>query len=151
LPREAAPSKLQRQSCGNRASWTWAVRLARPNAGAPEPRCRARYRAWASLPRMPADTVPALEPSEPLVPTAAVAVILAGAMADVALIRRSERPDDPWSGHMALPGGRKDPVDADLWASAERETREKWASTCRWQRSSAASHMPHLLLLDRVA
>lgn len=58
---------------------------------------------------------------------AAVALVLAGpgAALELALIRRAEHPGDPWSGHMALPGGRADPLDADPEAVAERETREE--------------------------
>jgi len=44
---------------------------------------------------------------------------------DLLLIRRAERPDDPWSGQIALPGGRQDPDDVDLLATAVRETREE--------------------------
>jgi 8-oxo-dGTP pyrophosphatase MutT (NUDIX family) len=44
---------------------------------------------------------------------------------DLLLIRRSERAGDPWSGHMALPGGRRDPGDPDLLQTAVRETREE--------------------------
>lgn len=40
-------------------------------------------------------------------------------------IQRAERPGDPWSGHMALPGGRRDPSDHDSFATAARETREE--------------------------
>ncbi|MEZ5264858.1 MAG: CoA pyrophosphatase [Acidimicrobiales bacterium] len=35
------------------------------------------------------------------------------------------RAGDPWSGHMALPGGRIDPGDPHPRAAAERETREE--------------------------
>ena len=40
-------------------------------------------------------------------------------------IRRAERANDPWSGHIALPGGRREARDADLLATAVRETREE--------------------------
>jgi len=44
---------------------------------------------------------------------------------EVLLIRRAEHPADPWSGHMAFPGGRHDPTDEDLLHTALRETREE--------------------------
>ncbi len=57
---------------------------------------------------------------------AAVSLILrAGPGLDVLLIRRSESETDPWSGHMALPGGRRDASDPDLLFTALRETREE--------------------------
>jgi 8-oxo-dGTP pyrophosphatase MutT (NUDIX family) len=56
---------------------------------------------------------------------AAVAVVLAPSPDAILLIRRSERFGDPWSGHMALPGGRQDPNDSDLLSTAVRETREE--------------------------
>jgi 8-oxo-dGTP pyrophosphatase MutT (NUDIX family) len=56
---------------------------------------------------------------------AAVAVVLAPSPDAVLLIRRAERAGDPWSGHMALPGGRRDRQDEDLIATAVRETFEE--------------------------
>lgn len=56
---------------------------------------------------------------------AAVAVVLVPDPDAVLLIRRAERSGDPWSGHMALPGGRRDPEDPDLVATAIRETFEE--------------------------
>lgn len=56
---------------------------------------------------------------------AAVALILAGSERLVGLIRRAERAGDPWSGHMALPGGKREPSDASLLETAIRETREE--------------------------
>lgn len=40
-------------------------------------------------------------------------------------IKRSERKNDPWSGHMALPGGREEKNDADILDTAIRETYEE--------------------------
>jgi 8-oxo-dGTP pyrophosphatase MutT (NUDIX family) len=57
---------------------------------------------------------------------AAVAAVL-DRDARVLLMKRTERPGDPWSGHISLPGGRFDRSDADLLATAIRETREELA------------------------
>lgn len=43
----------------------------------------------------------------------------------VLLVRRSERVGDPWSGHMALPGGLEQGGDGDLLHTARRETLEE--------------------------
>ena len=43
----------------------------------------------------------------------------------VLAIRRADPSGDPWSGQMALPGGRLDKADAGLVAAAIRETREE--------------------------
>ena len=59
---------------------------------------------------------------------AAVAVILREAEAgetDILFIKRAEKPGDPWSGHMAFPGGHKEEVDLDLKHAAIRETQEE--------------------------
>ncbi len=59
---------------------------------------------------------------------AAVSIVLREApRLDVLLIRRAEAEGDPWSGHMALPGGRRDATDRDLLHTAIRETREETA------------------------
>ena len=44
---------------------------------------------------------------------------------EVLFIKRASRQGDRWSGHIALPGGRRDPEDADDLAAAVRETREE--------------------------
>ena len=62
---------------------------------------------------------------------AAVAIILReqegeqGVESDILFIQRAEKPGDPWSGHMAFPGGHLDPEDENLRAAAVRETWEE--------------------------
>lgn len=64
---------------------------------------------------------------EPGVIETAVSVILAPGTRgfDALFMRRAEHPDDPWSGHIGLPGGRREPEDADRLQTALRETREE--------------------------
>jgi 8-oxo-dGTP pyrophosphatase MutT (NUDIX family) len=59
---------------------------------------------------------------------AAIALVLRlGAMQEpeLLMIKRAEMERDPWSGHVACPGGRRDPGDRDLAHTAIRETWEE--------------------------
>jgi len=58
---------------------------------------------------------------------AAVAVVLRQGVEgiEVLLIHRAKNPRDPWSGHMALPGGRVEASDDGPEAAAVRETDEE--------------------------
>jgi len=69
----------------------------------------------------------AQEISAPEARPAAVALILveqSGGL-EALFIKRAARAGDPWSGQVAFPGGRHDPEDGDLLATAIRETREE--------------------------
>ncbi|MDZ4257423.1 MAG: CoA pyrophosphatase [Gemmatimonadales bacterium] len=68
---------------------------------------------------------PAQQVDDPGRPQAGVAVLLAPDPVRLLLIRRAERVGDPWSGQLALPGGRHEVGDADLLATALRETHEE--------------------------
>lgn len=59
---------------------------------------------------------------------AAIALVLRpGSVADpeLLMIKRAEAEGDPWSGHVACPGGRMEPRDHDLEQTAIRETWEE--------------------------
>jgi 8-oxo-dGTP pyrophosphatase MutT (NUDIX family) len=58
---------------------------------------------------------------------AAVAAVLrvADEVPELLFIRRADKEGDPWSGHMAFPGGRFEPHDDSLETTAIRETREE--------------------------
>lgn len=59
---------------------------------------------------------------------AAIVALLRPAGADdleILMIKRAEYDGDPWSGHVAFPGGRQEPGDDDLARTAIRETFEE--------------------------
>ena len=64
---------------------------------------------------------------EPASTRAAVAAILQEGQKGLELlfIRRAEHERDPWSGHISFPGGRSEPGDDALLATAIRETAEE--------------------------
>lgn len=86
--------------------------------------------AWAADPRL-RSVQRALEanrpsPAPPRELEAAVALLLRpGDDLDVLFIRRAKHERDPWSGHVALPGGRRHADDASLRETASRETFEE--------------------------
>ena len=64
--------------------------------------------------------------AEPGEKTAAVAMIVCGGeQPSLLMIKRAEHPKDPWSGHMAFPGGRIESSDATALSAAMREVREE--------------------------
>jgi 8-oxo-dGTP pyrophosphatase MutT (NUDIX family) len=73
------------------------------------------------------DTHAPLELADAETRRAAVAMVLADRAEgpSVLFIERASREGDPWSGHMAFPGGRVDPEDGNPKQAAERETLEE--------------------------
>ena len=73
---------------------------------------------------------PESPPNRPGLRRAAVAIILRERTGrdpetEILFIRRAEKPGDPWSGHMAFPGGHVDREDASMLETARRETLEE--------------------------
>ena len=59
---------------------------------------------------------------------AAIALVLRTSSSgepELLMIRRAEYENDPWSGHIACPGGRMDPTDRDVEHTVIRETWEE--------------------------
>ncbi|HEX3926396.1 MAG TPA: CoA pyrophosphatase [Gemmatimonadales bacterium] len=83
---------------------------------------------------------------------AAVALILGPDPDRLLLIRRAERAGDPWSGHLALPGGRREPEDADLLDTAIRETREEVGLTLERDncRATLDDLLPRIQVLPHI-
>ena len=66
--------------------------------------------------------------AEGLTRYAAIALVLRSSgdgEPELLMIKRAEAAQDPWSGHIACPGGRMDPGDRDLEHTAIRETWEE--------------------------
>ena len=70
---------------------------------------------------------PVIAPQDEGYKNAAVALILKECDDDTSIIfiKRSEDDRDPWSGHMAFPGGRKDEEDGSIIDTVVRETFEE--------------------------
>jgi len=81
--------------------------------------------AAARLCQRLAKSRPSGQGEDPSLIWAAVAAVLTPQPDSLLLIRRADRSGDPWSGHMALPGGRREPGDVDLLTTAIRETAEE--------------------------
>jgi 8-oxo-dGTP pyrophosphatase MutT (NUDIX family) len=82
-------------------------------------------RLRAALAHRPGVAIEASDESRRL---AAIALVLKpGAVGDpeLLMIKRAEAEGDPWSGHVACPGGRMEPGDHDLEQTAIRETWEE--------------------------
>ena len=69
-----------------------------------------------------------IESDDAPVRLAAIALVLrpgAAGAPELLMIKRAEAERDPWSGHVACPGGRMEPGDHDLEQTAVRETWEE--------------------------
>ena len=65
--------------------------------------------------------------------------------AQVLLIERSKNKNDPWSGHMAFPGGRYQDNDQDILSTAIRETLEEIGLDLRKESSFFESNKKNLI------
>lgn len=86
---------------------------------------------WSEYPAALAQRLSRYEPRrvDPPVGTTRAAVILllrpGDVEAEALFVVRADHEGDPWSGHVALPGGRREPGDEDLEATALRELWEE--------------------------
>jgi 8-oxo-dGTP pyrophosphatase MutT (NUDIX family) len=75
--------------------------------------------------RVGALALPTEEPEPPGLEKRAAVALIVGPHDELLFIRRAERAGDPWSGDMAFPGGRAEPHDPSVRATAVRETMEE--------------------------
>jgi 8-oxo-dGTP pyrophosphatase MutT (NUDIX family) len=94
-----------------------------------DPRLQALARALSERDSRPSRVPDGLGHEAPrtALARASVALVVRPAASDLELlvIKRATRSGDPWSGHMAFPGGRASAADASPRTTAERETEEE--------------------------
>ena len=66
--------------------------------------------------------------------------------AEIMFIKRASRKRDPWSGDIALPGGRRDPEDANDCEAAVREVREEVGLDLSESVAVAAGNLPQRIV-----
>lgn len=77
-------------------------------------------------------------------PTAAVSIIrILQPEPSILIVKRAAHPDDPWSGHLAFPGGKREPEDDGLFDTAVREAHEECGIVL--DRSVFESELPPML------
>lgn len=92
----------------------------------PEARFASQHPVVAALASRIAARVPEDEAPWPEARFAAVAAVLRVVdEPELLFIKRADVAHDPWSGHIAFPGGRSEPCDTSLLDTAMRETREE--------------------------
>jgi 8-oxo-dGTP pyrophosphatase MutT (NUDIX family) len=92
----------------------------------PEARFASQHPVVATLASRIAERVPDDEAPWPEARFAAVAAVLRVVdEPELLFIKRADVAHDPWSGHIAFPGGRSEPSDTSLLDTAMRETREE--------------------------
>jgi 8-oxo-dGTP pyrophosphatase MutT (NUDIX family) len=110
-----------------------------PGFGLPDPRTAGpaitqeldrleRHPDVARLIRSLAEHPPVVVRPEPQMRLAAILLALRARTdgePELLMIKRAEAEGDPWSGHIACPGGRMEPGDHDLAVTAVRETLEE--------------------------
>jgi 8-oxo-dGTP pyrophosphatase MutT (NUDIX family) len=105
-----------------------------PDPRTPEPRDAQeldrleRHPYVARLIRSLADHPPIVVRLEPPMRLAAILLALrarADGEPELLMIKRADAEGDPWSGHIACPGGHMEPGDGDLAVTAVRETLEE--------------------------
>ncbi|RHZ56465.1 hypothetical protein CDV55_102148 [Aspergillus turcosus] len=112
LHRRPYPHVPNPPSCKKRASVALVLRV------------RPTYAHWPDSPSLPAEQHPAVSTDQRLETFFSQPWVRHGTP-EVLFIKRASRVGDRWTGHVALPGGKRDPEDTDDRAAAIREASEE--------------------------